>query len=84
MKPLPSGSVVICRYRDHVLFKDSDASQYQPWTREAVGWLDFENEDYVRLVWERFCEPNSHDNGRTSSTGLSILRVSILEMRKIG
>jgi len=83
-KPLRLGCVVICRYKDHVLFKDTDASQYQPWTREAVGWLDHEDGEYVRLVWERFSEPYPPDNAVTRSTGLTILRSAILEIRSLG
>ncbi len=84
LNSIPLGSVVICRYKDHVLFKDSDASQYQPWTREAVGWLDYEDKEYLRLVWERFFETNLPDNARTRSTGLTILKSAILEIRRLG
>jgi len=35
------GDVIHVRYKDHVLFKDSDASQFRPWTRECIGWLDY-------------------------------------------
>ncbi len=84
MKPLSSGCVVICRYKDHVLFKDGEASQYLPWTREAVGWLDFEDEECVRLVWERFSQADLPYNARTRSTGLTILKSTILEIRRLG
>ncbi len=84
MKPSSLGRVVICRYRDHVLFKDGDASQFQPWTRETVGWLDYEDEDYVRLVWERFSQANSPEEATARSTGLSILKSAILEIRRVG
>ena len=78
------GSIVVCRYMDHVLFKDADASQYQPWTREAVGWLDYEDDEYVRLLWERFSQANLPDNARTRSTGLTILKSAILEITRLG
>ncbi len=84
MKSSLLGRIVICRYKDHVLFKDGDASQYQPWTREAVGWLDYEDEEYVRLVWERFSTANPLDDATTRSTGLSILKSAILEIRRVG
>jgi hypothetical protein len=83
-KTRPPGCIVICRYKDHVLFKDGDASQYQPWTREAIGWLEYEDEEYVRLVWERFSQANLPANARTRSTGLTILKSAILEIRKLG
>jgi len=78
---LALGNVVLIRYKDHVLFKDSDASQYQPWIRETVGWLDYEDEEYVRIVWERFHEPHPPDNARLRSTGLAISKKDIVEMR---
>ena len=84
MKPVKRGDLVVVRYKDHVLFKDSDASQYQPWTREAAGWLDYEDKEYVRLVWERFSQPNLPDNAVTRSTGLTILRSAIVEIRRLG
>ena len=84
MKPLSPGCVVLCRYKDHVLFKDGEASQYRPWTREAVGWLDYEDEEYVRLVWERFSQASPPDEATTRSTGLSILKSAILEIRRVG
>src|SRR6266571_6197323 len=32
---LRTGDLVFIRYKDHVLFKDAAASEYQPWTRET-------------------------------------------------
>ncbi len=78
-----SGSLFYVRYRDHVLFKDSDSSEYRPWTRECVGWLDYEGDDFIRLVWERFSEPNPPKNARIRSSGLAILKKAILEMREV-
>jgi hypothetical protein len=83
LKPLRTGDLVFIRYNDHVLFKDADASQFRPWTRETVGWLDFEDEEFVRIVWERFPEPNSPEKARLRSTGLAIDRRNILEMRRL-
>ena len=78
------GSPVFVRYKDAVLFKDSDASQFQPWVRECVGWLDYQGEEYVRIVWERYSEPNLSENARLRSTGLAIPKSNILEMRRLG
>jgi len=80
---LTPGSLVYVRYQDHVLFKDSDASQYRPWVRECVGWLDYEDGEFVRVVWERYPEPNPPENARLRSTGLAILKKAIVEMRKV-
>ena len=81
--PLQVGALVYVRYQDHVLFKDADAGQYRPWTRECIGWLDYEDQEFIRIVWERFAEPNPPDNARIRSTGLAILKKAIVEMRRI-
>jgi len=83
LKPLKAGDVVFIRYQDHVLFKDASASQYKPWTRETIGWLDYEDEEFVRIVWEQFHEP-APPLARVRSTGLSILRKDIIEIRRVG
>jgi hypothetical protein len=75
--------LVYVRYLDHVLFKDSDANQYQPWTRESVGWLEYQGPEFIRIIWERFREPNPPDNARLRSTGLTIIKKTILEFRKV-
>ncbi len=77
---LPVGSFVYVRYRDHVLFRDSDPAKHQPWTRECVGWLDFEDPEYVRIVHERYAMPNPPFDGRHLGTGLVILKSTILEL----
>jgi len=84
LKSLKPGSLVLVRYRDHVLFKDSDSSEYQPWQRETCGWLDAVNDDFVRIVWERYAQPNGPENARVRSTGLTILRSTIIELKPIG
>jgi len=78
------GDLVYLRYQDHVLFKDVDPSLYHPWTREAIGWLDYEGQDYIRIVWERFAMPDPPNEARPRATGLVILKKAILEMRRIG
>ena len=80
---LEPGTVVFIRYKDHVLFKDVDAQDYRPWTRETVGWLDHQDDEFVRIVWERFLEPNPPENARLRSTGLSISRNDIMEMKRV-
>ena len=78
------GSVVLVRYLDHVLFRDADATTFKPWIRECVGWLDYEDEEYVRLVWERFMMPDPPAEPKPKATGLVIMKNAILEVRKVG
>ena len=80
---IPLGSIVYVRYLDHVLFKDMDPNAYaKSFTREAIGWLDYEDGDCIRLVWERFAEPNPRGGARQRATGLVILKRAILEMQR--
>ena len=76
--------MVYVRYVDHVLFRDSDASQYRPWLRECIGWLDYKDEECVRIVWERFAIPDPPHEAKPRATGLVIMRKAIVEMRRIG
>ena len=80
-----SGDVVYIRYKDHVLFKDVDPGAYaKPFVRETLGWLDHEDDESIRLVWERFAEPNPHEEAKQRATGLVILKGNILKMRRVG
>jgi hypothetical protein len=71
------------RYKDHVLFRDLDPSLSTPWTRETVGWLDYEDSEHVRVVWERFAMPDPPEESRPRATGLVILKKLILELRRV-
>jgi len=75
--------LVYVRYSDHVLFRDSDASQFRPWTRECIGWLDYEDSECVRIVWERFAMPDPPGESKPRATGLVILKKAIVEMRRV-
>jgi len=78
------GFLVYVRFLDHVLFKDVDPCLYRPFIREAVGWLDYEDEECLRIVWERFAMPNPPNESKPRATGLVILKKAIIEMRRIG
>ena len=79
-----TGDVVLLRYYDHVLFRDSfDLASMKPVVREAIGWLDSNETDLVRIVWERYAEPTIREKSKIRSTGLSIRKCDIVEMTKI-
>jgi len=78
------GDVVVVRYYDAVVFRDLlQSSEVTPIAREAIGWLDFEDTEYIRLVWERYAEPTINEESRIRRTGLAIRRSDIIEMRKV-
>ena len=79
------GSVVYIRYLDHVLFKDVDPKNYsKPFVRETLGWLDHEDDESIRVVWERFAEPVHNKETKRRASGLVIMKNAILELRRIG
>jgi hypothetical protein len=79
------GDIVVVRYYDHILFKDaaSRSGALRPLIREAVGWLDYEDADYIRLVWERYAEPIITDESRLRTTGLAIRKADVMEIRRL-
>lgn len=83
MKSPEAGDFVFIRYKDHVLFKDSEAENYRPWIRETVGWLDYEDDQCIRIIWERFLESSPLGNARLRSTGLVITKADIVELRRV-
>jgi hypothetical protein len=78
------GDFVWVRYRDHSFFKDSDASQQRPRVLEAYGRLHYQDEDYLRVVFEQYSEPGSSKHSKLRSMGLVILKSTILEVRRAG
>lgn len=77
------GDIIVVRYYDHVLFKDTLSSQIEPLVREAIGWLDFQNEECIRLVWERYAEPAINEDSRIRTTGLALRKSDVIDVRRI-
>jgi len=76
--------IIIVRYYDHILFKDVfSSSSLRPIVREAVGWLDYENKEYIRIVWERYADPMIGDESRLRTTGLAIRKADVVEIRRL-
>lgn len=82
-KPPQLGSLVYVRYRDHLLFRDMNPETAKAFTRECMGWLDYEDQECVRIVWERFAMPDPPNEANPRATGLVIMKSAILEMRRI-
>lgn len=84
-KRLRLGDVVVVRYYDHVLFKDmlTSSGTLRPLIRESIGWLDYEDTEYIRLVWERYSEPIIGNESRFRTTGLVIRKNDLIELRRL-
>lgn len=80
---MPVGDLVYIRYKDHTLYRDSNPSCCGPMLREAVGWLSFENTEFVRVAFERFAVPES-EGAHQRETGIAVLKSAIIELRSIG
>ena len=78
---MKTGDLVYVRYLDHVFFKDTDASQQKPRVLEAEGRVDHEDPVFVRLVFEKYADPDLLAT-RVRSVGLVILKSAILEIRR--
>ena len=75
--------LVFVRYLDHVLYSRSFALAMKPQTREAVGWLVYECELYVTVVWDRDGDPPTLRGGDPKASGLVLLRTDILELKRL-
>ncbi len=79
-KPVRPGDLVLVKYRDHLLFRHSDASKQTPRVLTAVGRLTCENEDFVTIAWEDYTDPGE---SLVKSTGLCIIRSTIVELGRL-
>lgn len=69
------GRVLYVRYSDHVLLRNVNPQLYSaPWTLEAVGFLDYEDNQVLRLVMEK---------GYAKTNCLLILKSTIIERKEI-
>ena len=66
------------------MFRDVDPAQFpRTWIREAIGWLDYEDDECIRLVWERFTVPDSAQ-GEPRAVGVTIYKKAVVEMKRFG
>jgi len=80
-----TGDAILVRYFDCVLFKDvPSTTDYRPVVRETIGWLDYEDNDLIRLIWERYAESAISEQSRIKVTGLALRKCDVIEVVKIG
>jgi hypothetical protein len=85
VKPWKEASLkfVYVLYEDHVLFNRCSPLSLKPQTREAIGWLNYECEDYIILSWDRDAEPPTLKGGDPKASGLVLLKSAILELKTL-
>jgi len=81
-QPIPVGSAVYVRYRDHILFRNTMNTIDVSVERETMGWLANENVDAIRIHWDKTLKPFSKIN-ESPHCGLVLIRNCILEIRAL-
>ena len=72
--------LVFVQYRDHVMYNRSSALLMQPQTREAVGWLIYEADNYIIISWDRDSGPPTIHGGDPKASGLVLLKSDLVRM----
>jgi hypothetical protein len=71
------------RYVDHVAFFRAVALDLNPQIREALGWLTFENDEYIIIQYDRDAGLPTLKGGDSKASGLVLLKSAILEIRRL-
>ncbi len=74
---LQVGDYVVCQYRDHCFFKDSNPSTQRPRVLRTVGRVHRLEPEFLTLTLETYSNP------QLLGMGLVILRSDIVEISKL-
>jgi hypothetical protein len=66
------------------MFRRGNPRDYLPVLREAVGWIDHEDDSCMRILWDRTVRKVPHERMNPSESGLVILRSDIQEIKELG
>jgi hypothetical protein len=75
--------IVFVRYLDHVQYSRAPALVMSPQTRETVGWLVYECEQYLTLSYDRDTGPPTVKGGDPKASGLVLLKSVIIDIKKL-
>jgi hypothetical protein len=75
--------IVVVRYLDHVQYSRAPALVMSPQTRETVGWLVYECEQYITLAYDRDVEPPTLKGGDPKASGLVLLKSDIIDFQRL-
>ncbi len=75
--------LIFVRYFDHVIFNRTSGLAMKPLLREAVGWLVYECDYYVTLIWDRDAEPPTLKGGDPKASGLVLLKSDIIALENL-
>ena len=77
------GSIVMVRYRDHTLFRNTDSSLFHPAIRECVGWVEKESDEALWVLWDKSVRLLPYERVQTKESGLVLLKSDIMEIKMI-
>jgi len=76
-----SGKLVKVKYKDHVLFQNSDPKLYfDVDIREAVGWVILESDEFLCISNDRSVNPLPNE---ARESGFSIIKSDVIERKEI-
>ena len=74
--------IVYVRYLDHVQYSRAPALVMSPQTRETIGWLVYECDQYINISHDRDAGPPTITGGDPKASGLVILKSDIVDLQK--
>jgi hypothetical protein len=78
---LKPGDRVHVRYLDSVTFRRGDPDSYRPIELELRGWLDQEDAEQYRIIWER-PSAASLPGMDVKASGVCVLKKNVIEIRR--
>jgi len=75
--------VIYVRYYDHLLFRNIRKEDLTLPIRETVGWLIWEDENAIWILWDRSCKKLPHERIQDRISGILILKSCIIEMKEV-
>ena len=75
-------TLVYVRYLDHVLFSRCSPLVLKPQIREAIGWLNYECDEYIILSWDKDAGTPTLKGGDPKASGLVLIKSDITELKK--
>ena len=84
LRKQPGGSrLVVVVYRDHVQFRNIPPGNVKPALRECVGWIVYEDQEYLLIVSDKPVDRDGIQLLDKASSGLLLLKNEVIEVREI-
>lgn len=70
-------------YYDHALFRHMDSNLAHPMLRQCVGWVVYEDESDLKLVWDRWESVVAGQEEHADHCGLALRKVDVVEVKRL-